>query len=223
MIIPKTREEIELMRASSLLVSKTLGMIAKEINPGVTTLYLDKLAEEFIRDHGGVPAFLGLYGFPNSLCMSPNAQVVHGIPNNKPLESGEVISVYCGVLMNEFYGDHAYTFEIGEVAPGVVPYFNSPKIRANIALNNSGFLFNNRLGFSANMHYQDGFNYESTFAVGKISAYQTVDAVLTFKVPSYRSLIKAGGTNIFNKYYRTAYGSPQIGGLYYVSFAYNVF
>jgi outer membrane receptor protein involved in Fe transport len=73
------------------------------------------------------------------------------------------------------------------------------------------------------MHYQDGFNYESTFAVGKLSAYQTVDAVLTFKVPNYRSLIKAGGTNIFNKYYRTAYGSPQIGGLYYVSFAYNVF
>jgi outer membrane receptor protein involved in Fe transport len=116
-----------------------------------------------------------------------------------------------------------FSDEIGEVAPGVVPYFNSPKIRANIALNNSGFLFNNRLGFSANMHYQDGFNYESTFAVGKISAYQTVDAVLTFKVPSYRSLIKAGGTNIFNRYYRTAYGSPQIGGLYYVSFAYNVF
>jgi outer membrane receptor protein involved in Fe transport len=116
-----------------------------------------------------------------------------------------------------------FSDEIGEVAPGVVPYFNSPKIRANIALNNSGFLFNNRLGFSANMHYQDGFMYESTFAVGKISAYQTVDAVLTFKVPNYRSLIKAGGTNIFNKYYRTAYGSPQIGGLYYVSFAYNVF
>jgi hypothetical protein len=116
-----------------------------------------------------------------------------------------------------------FSDEISEVAPGVVPYFNSPKIRANIALNNSGFLFNNRLGFSANMHYQDGFNYESTFAVGKITAYQTVDAVLTFKVPNYRSLIKAGGTNIFNKYYRTAYGSPQIGGLYYVSFAYNVF
>ena len=116
-----------------------------------------------------------------------------------------------------------FSDEIGEVAPGVVPYFNSPKIRANIALNNSGFLFNNRLGFSVNMHYQDGFNYESTFAVGKLSSYQTVDAVATFKLPAYRSLIKAGGTNIFNKYYKTAYGSPQIGGLYYVSFAYNVF
>lgn len=119
MIIPKTREEIELMRESSLLVSKTLGMIAAEIGPGVTTLHLDKMAEEFIRDHGAEPAFLGLYGFPNSLCMSPNAQVVHGIPNNKPLEEGDVISVDCGVLKNGWYGDHAYSFEIGEVAPEV--------------------------------------------------------------------------------------------------------
>lgn len=119
MIIPKTREEIELMRESALLVSKTLGEIAKVIKPGVTTLELDKLAEEFIRDNGGVPGFLGLYGFPNSLCMSPNAQVVHGIPNAKPLEEGDVISVDCGVLKNGFYGDHAYSFEIGEVAPEV--------------------------------------------------------------------------------------------------------
>ena len=106
MIIQKTREEIELMRESALIVSKTLGMIAREIKPGVTTLYLDKMAEEFIRDHGAVPSFLGLYGFPNSLCMSPNSQVVHGIPNTIPLESGDVISVDCGVLKNGFYGDH---------------------------------------------------------------------------------------------------------------------
>ena len=117
MIIPKTAEEIELMRESAILVSKTLGEIAKVIKPGVTTLQLDKLAEEFIRDNGGIPGFLGLYGFPNSLCMSPNAQVVHGIPNNNPLQDGDVISVDCGVLKNGFYGDHAYSFEIGEVAP----------------------------------------------------------------------------------------------------------
>jgi methionyl aminopeptidase len=119
MIIPKTREQIEIMRESALLVSKTLGLIAKEIGPGVTTLHLDKLAEEFIRDNGGVPGFLGMYGFPNSLCMSPNAQVVHGIPNNVPLQEGDVISVDCGVLKNGYYGDHAYSFEIGEVAPEV--------------------------------------------------------------------------------------------------------
>jgi methionyl aminopeptidase len=117
MIIPKTREEIEIMRESALLVSKTLGEIAKTIGPGVTTLQLDKLAEEFIRDHGAEPGFLGMYGFPNSLCVSPNAQVVHGIPNNKPLEEGDVISVDCGVLKNGYYGDHAYSFEIGTVSP----------------------------------------------------------------------------------------------------------
>lgn len=115
MIVLKTREEIELMRESALIVSKTLGMIASEIKPGVTTLYLDKLAETFIRDHGATPAFLGMYGFPNTLCMSPNTQVVHGIPNNTPLEDGDIISVDCGALKNGFYGDHAYTFEVGEV------------------------------------------------------------------------------------------------------------
>lgn len=119
MIIPKTREQIEIMRESSLLVSKTLGMIASEIKVGVSTLYLDKLAESFIRDHGGVPGFKGLYGFPNTLCVSPNSQVVHGIPNNKPLESGDVISVDCGVLKKGYYGDHAYSFEIGEVLPEI--------------------------------------------------------------------------------------------------------
>ena len=116
MIVLKTLEEIELMRESALIVSKTLGMIAKEIKPGVTTLHLDKLAEDFIRSHGAEPAFLGMYGFPNSLCMSPNTQVVHGIPNNVPLQEGDIISVDCGAYKNGFYGDHAYTFEVGEVA-----------------------------------------------------------------------------------------------------------
>ncbi|MCZ8089589.1 type I methionyl aminopeptidase [Flavobacterium sp.] len=117
MIIPKTSEEIELMRKSALLVSKTLGMIATEIKEGVTTLELDKKAEEFIRDNGGIPGFLGLYGCPSTLLTSVNEQVVHGLPTNRPIEDGDVVSVDCGVLMNEFYGDHAYTFEIGNVAP----------------------------------------------------------------------------------------------------------
>ncbi|MGO2294683.1 MAG: type I methionyl aminopeptidase [Psychroflexus halocasei] len=119
MIITKTSEEIELMRESALIVSKTLGMLAKEVKPGVTTLKLDGLAEEFIRDHGAIPGFLGLYDFPNSLCMSPNAQVVHGIPNDKPLIEGDIISIDCGALKNNFYGDHAYTFKVGEVSPEV--------------------------------------------------------------------------------------------------------
>jgi len=117
MIIVKNLEEIELMRESALIVSKTLGMLAKEIKPGISTLYLDKLSEEFIRDHGAIPGFLGLYDFPNTLCMSPNSQVVHGIPNDKPLKNGDIISIDCGALKNGFYGDHAYTFEVGEVVP----------------------------------------------------------------------------------------------------------
>ena len=116
MIIVKTREEIEIMRESALVVSKTLGMLAKEVKPGVTTLYLDKLAEDFIRSQNAIPGFLGLYDFPNTLCMSPNAQVVHGIPNDKPLVEGDIISIDCGAIKNGFYGDHAYTFEVGEVA-----------------------------------------------------------------------------------------------------------
>lgn len=117
MIIQKSREEIELMRESALVVSKTLGMLAKEVKPGVTTLHLDKLAEEFIRAQGAVPGFLGLYDFPNTLCMSPNTQVVHGIPNKAPLQEGDIISIDCGAIKNGFYGDHAYTFAVGEIAP----------------------------------------------------------------------------------------------------------
>ncbi len=116
MIIIKTPEEIELMRESALIVSRTLGIVASEIKPGITTLFLDKLAEEFIRDQDAEPGFLGLYDFPNTLCMSPNAQIVHGIPNDTPLNEGDIISVDCGVLKNGFYGDHAYTFEVGDVA-----------------------------------------------------------------------------------------------------------
>ena len=114
-IVLKNLEEIELMRESALIVSKTLGMLAGEIKPGISTLALDALAETFIRDHGAVPGFLGLYDFPNTLCMSPNAQVVHGIPNKNPLVEGDIISIDCGSLKNGFYGDHAYTFAVGEI------------------------------------------------------------------------------------------------------------
>ena len=114
-IVLKNKEEIELLRESALVVSKTLGMLASEIVPGITSLELDRLAETYIRDHGAEPGFLGLYDFPNTLCVSPNAQVVHGIPNNIPFEEGDIISIDCGAYKNGFYGDHAYTFQVGNI------------------------------------------------------------------------------------------------------------
>lgn len=116
MIIPKTREEIEIMRSAALLVSKTLGMLATEIKPGVTTLQLDKLAEQYIRDNGGIPGFLGLYGCPATLLTSVNEQIVHGLPTDRPLEDGDVVSCDLGAIVDGFYGDHCYTFEVGTVA-----------------------------------------------------------------------------------------------------------
>jgi methionyl aminopeptidase len=111
----KSVEEIELIRESSLLVSKTLGEVAKVIAPGVTTLELNTLAETFIRDNGGVPAFLNYNGFPYSLCISLNDQVVHGFPGKHVLVEGDLVSVDCGVILNKYFGDSAYTFAIGEV------------------------------------------------------------------------------------------------------------
>ena len=115
----KSVEEIELIRESSLLVGKTLGEIAKIIGPGVTTLELNKLAETFIRDNGGVPAFLNYHGFPFSLCISLNDQVVHGFPSKHVLVEGDLVSVDCGVILNKYYGDSAFTFAIGEVSDTV--------------------------------------------------------------------------------------------------------
>ena len=112
----KSVEEIELIRESALLVGKTLGEIAKVIGPGVKTIELDKLAETFIRDNGGVPAFLNYSGFPYSLCISLNNQVVHGFPSEHVLVEGDIVSVDCGAVLNKYYGDSAFTFAIGEVS-----------------------------------------------------------------------------------------------------------
>ncbi len=144
MIKIKTPEEIELMRESALVVSKTLGMLASEIKPGVNALYLDKLAEEFIREQGAEPGFLGMYDFPNTLNMSPNAQVVHGIPTGDPFKEGDIISVDCGALKNGFYGDHAYTFEVGEVAPETQKLLRVTK--ESLYLGIREFKTNNRVG-----------------------------------------------------------------------------
>jgi len=123
----KTKEEIELIRESSLLVARSHAVVAELIKPGVTTLELDKRAEEFIRDNDAVPAFKGYQGFPNTLCASPNEEVVHGIPNDKPLEDGDIISIDCGVYKNGFYGDSAYTYCIGNVADDIKALLKNTK------------------------------------------------------------------------------------------------
>lgn len=111
----KSAEEVELIRASAQMVSKTLAEVAKVIGPGVTTLELNNLAETYIRDNGGIPAFLNFHGFPYSLCISLNDQVVHGFPGKHVLVEGDIVSVDCGVILNKYYGDSAFTFAIGEV------------------------------------------------------------------------------------------------------------
>jgi methionyl aminopeptidase len=113
----KTDEEIEILRENALLVSRTLAEVAKIINPGVSTIEIDKVAEQFIRDHGAVPGFLGYNGFPNSLCISVNSVVVHGLPSSYCLQEGDIVSIDCGTKMKGYYGDSAYTFAVGRISP----------------------------------------------------------------------------------------------------------
>jgi len=132
-IFLKTEDEIELMRQANQLVGKTLGELAKHIKPGVTTLQLDKIADEFIRDHGATPTFKGFpnpYGgpFPASICTSVNDVVVHGVPNKETvLKDGDIISVDCGTLLNGFNGDSCYTFCVGEVSEEVKALLKTTK------------------------------------------------------------------------------------------------
>ncbi|MEA2041671.1 MAG: type I methionyl aminopeptidase [Bacteroidota bacterium] len=119
MIYYKTKEEIEKLRRSALLVSETLALVAKHIEPGVQTGKLDRIAEEYIRSQGGTPTFKGYQGFPGTLCISVNEEVVHGIPGEYKLKEGDVLSVDCGAYREGFHGDHAFSFQVGEVKPEV--------------------------------------------------------------------------------------------------------
>ena len=120
MIHYKTPGEIELMRASAMLVSKTLTEVAKVLKPGMTTRQLDNLIGDFIRDHDAVPSFLNYRGYPFASCMSVNDVVVHGFPNDQPLQEGDIISVDIGVIKKGWHGDHAYTFAIGDPGPEIM-------------------------------------------------------------------------------------------------------
>ena len=127
MVYIRTAEEIELLRENNLLVSKTLAEVAKSINPGVTTNQLDEIAEAYIRDNGAEPGFLGYQGYPKTLCTSVNNQVVHGIPSDDSLKEGDVVSIDCGVKKNGYYGDTAYTFQIGEVSDNIKQLLTTTK------------------------------------------------------------------------------------------------
>lgn len=116
MIIIKNQKEIELMRKAGKIVAETLLLVGEKVKPGITTAELDSIAEEFITKHGARPSFKGLYGFPASLCISVNEQVVHGIPGGYVLKEGDIVSVDCGAEINGFHGDAARTFAVGNIS-----------------------------------------------------------------------------------------------------------
>jgi methionyl aminopeptidase len=126
-MVIKTAEEIELLRENALIVSKTLAAVASYIKPGVQTITLDKIAEEFIRSEGAVPGFKGYRGFPATLCVSVNEEVVHGIPGERVLLNGDIVSIDCGCRKHGYYGDSAYTFAVGEVKPDVIRLLDRTK------------------------------------------------------------------------------------------------
>lgn len=127
MVFLKDRNEIELIRESGDVLGRAHAEVAKKVGPGITTIELDKVAEEFIRDNGGLPSFKGYGGFPASLCISVNDQVVHGIPGDYELKDGDVVSIDCGVLLNGFHSDSAYTYEVGDVSAEVRDLLQSTK------------------------------------------------------------------------------------------------
>ena len=120
MIKYKSPEDIEIMREAAQIVSRTLGKIAAIIKPGVKPSELDEMAEEYIHSQNAIPGFKGLYDFPNTLCVSINEQVVHGYPKNEPIQDGDIVSIDCGAIFEGYYGDHAYTFPVGNVKPEVL-------------------------------------------------------------------------------------------------------
>lgn len=144
MIIYKTAAEIEIMREAAQIVSRTLGILAAEIKPGVKTIDLDRMAEEYIRSQKAIPGFLGLYDFPNTLCVSVNNQVVHGYPSENTLKDGDIVSVDCGAIFEGYYGDHAYTFEVGTVSPDIKKLLEVTKECLNIGIQETRI--GNRIG-----------------------------------------------------------------------------
>lgn len=144
MIQYKTSEEVEKIKQSADILGRAHGEIAKYVKKGVKTSFLDKIAEEYIRDHGAVPSFKGYNGFPSSLCISVNEVVVHGFPSEYELKDGDIISVDCGVFHQGFHSDSAYTYPIGEVSPSVLALLKAT--RDSLYLGIEAARFGNRVG-----------------------------------------------------------------------------
>jgi methionyl aminopeptidase len=144
MIHYKTSEEVEQIKQSADILGRAHGEIAKHVRKGVKTSFLDKIAEEFIRDHGAVPSFKGYNGFPSSLCISVNEVVVHGFPSEYELKDGDIISVDCGVFHQGFHSDSAYTYPIGEVPPSVLALLTATKDSLYLGIEQA--VFGNRVG-----------------------------------------------------------------------------
>ena len=158
--------------------------------------------------------------------LSANTRIAYSISVNSPGEvttSGWGLSLEYMLPKNFSIATNVYQDMIGDVPAGLVSYFNTPKSRANVTFANSGFGKNKRYGFNVTYRILSSFFYEGTFGSGQMPAYSTIDAMVNYKFPASRSMIKVGGTNIFNKYYRTGWGNPEIGALYYVSYGWNVF
>lgn len=160
MIIYKTNEQVEQMRQSALLVSKTLTEVAKMLRPGLTTVSLDKMIGEFIRDHKAIPSFLNYRGYPFNSCLSVNDVVVHGFPNKNDLKEGDIISVDIGVILNGWNGDHAYTFAIGDPGKEVMQLIKVTKESLYLGIEKA--IAGNRIGdisFAIQDHTEKKYGY----------------------------------------------------------------
>lgn len=160
MIIIKNNDEIEMMRKSALLVSKTLSVIAADLRPGITTLSLDKKIGDIIRDHNAVPSFLNYNGYPFNSCISVNDVVVHGFPNKRELREGDIVSIDIGVILNGWHGDHAYTFAIGDPGKDVLQLINVTKESLYKGIEKA--VANNRIGdisFAIQEHTEKKYGY----------------------------------------------------------------
>ena len=195
MIYLKTDEEIELMRVANRLVGATLAEVAKHIAPGITTLRLDKIGDGFIRDHGGVPLFKGYKGFPNALCISVNENVVHGIPGDYRLKEGDIVSIDCGIKINGYCGDSAYTFEVGEVKPEIKKLLQTTKEALYVGIATA--VEGKRIGDVGNViqHYCEERGYSVVrdlvgHGIGK--AMHEEPEVPNFGKKGYGALLKSG-------------------------------